>query len=118
MSSQKENTRICCLCGSSPSKDPSITLHRFPKPGTKNALRCELWAKYCFPNEAWSSPKFQDASINNIRCYAANISKAHALMRRSCSEQLYLMFNAKRIQQLLMCQINLPYLNLLPVHPE
>ena len=22
---------------------------------------CELWAKYCFPNEAWSSPKFQDA---------------------------------------------------------
>nr|XP_049697027.1 uncharacterized protein LOC126054664 [Helicoverpa armigera] len=61
MSSQKENTRICCLCGSSPSKDPSITLHRFPKPGTKNALRCELWAKYCFPNEAWSSPKFQDA---------------------------------------------------------
>ncbi|XP_047042046.1 uncharacterized protein LOC124646056 isoform X2 [Helicoverpa zea] len=57
-------------------------------------------------------------SINNIRCYAANISKAHALMRRSCSEQLYLMFNAKRIQQLLMCQINLPYLNLLPVHPE
>ncbi|CAB3245226.1 unnamed protein product [Arctia plantaginis] len=60
MSSQKENTRICCMCGSSPSKDSSITLHRFPKPGSKNALRCELWAKYCFPNKAWSSPKFQD----------------------------------------------------------
>ncbi|XP_022834724.1 uncharacterized protein LOC111362301 isoform X2 [Spodoptera litura] len=21
---------------------------------------CELWAKYCFPNEAWSSPQFQN----------------------------------------------------------
>ncbi|CAK1597856.1 unnamed protein product [Parnassius mnemosyne] len=60
MSSQKENTRICCICESSPSKDSGITLHRFPKPGSKNALRCELWAKYCFPNKAWSSPKFEE----------------------------------------------------------
>ncbi|CAB3221991.1 unnamed protein product [Arctia plantaginis] len=57
-------------------------------------------------------------SMQNIRCFAANILKAHALLRRSCSEQLYLVFNAIRTQQFLICQINLPYLNLLPVHPE
>ncbi|XP_022831318.1 uncharacterized protein LOC111359841 isoform X5 [Spodoptera litura] len=60
MNSRKENTRTCCLCGSSPCKDPSINLYRFPKPGTQNAMRCELWAKYCYPNEDWSSPQFQN----------------------------------------------------------
>ncbi|CAB3246419.1 unnamed protein product [Arctia plantaginis] len=35
-------------------------------------------------------------SMQNIRCFAANILKAHALLRRSCSEQLYLVFNAIR----------------------
>ncbi|CAG4956381.1 unnamed protein product [Parnassius apollo] len=39
MSSQKENTGICIMCRSSPSKDSSITLYRFPKPDTRNALR-------------------------------------------------------------------------------
>lgn len=60
MISMKENSRNCCVCGSSTSKDPTLTLHRFPKPGPKNAQRCELWSKYSFPNDAWSSPKFQD----------------------------------------------------------
>ncbi|CAG5035706.1 unnamed protein product [Parnassius apollo] len=46
-------------------------------------------------------------SIQIIRCFAANILKAHALMRRSCSEQLYLVFNAIRIQQFLI-QPDLP----------
>ncbi|XP_063899470.1 uncharacterized protein LOC110383147 isoform X4 [Helicoverpa armigera] len=53
----------CILCG--PPEDSSITLHRFPKPGITNALRCELWAKYCFPNQAGSSsPQFQMELFN------------------------------------------------------
>lgn len=48
-------------------------------------------------------------SIQNIRCFAANILKAHALMRTSYSEQLYLVFT---------WQMNLQYLYLLPVHPQ
>ncbi|CAG4981841.1 unnamed protein product [Colias eurytheme] len=47
------------MCGSSSAKDPNITLHRFPNPGPRNSLRCELWSKYCFPDEAWASPDFQ-----------------------------------------------------------
>ncbi|XP_026742497.1 NIF3-like protein 1 isoform X3 [Trichoplusia ni] len=42
MISMKENSRNCCVCGSSTSKDPTLTLHRFPKPGPKNAQRSHL----------------------------------------------------------------------------
>ncbi|CAG5058241.1 unnamed protein product [Parnassius apollo] len=56
----KENERKCYKCGCSPAHDRNITLHRFPKPGRTNSLRCELWAKYCFPHDSWWSPEFQN----------------------------------------------------------
>ncbi|CAK1587514.1 unnamed protein product [Parnassius mnemosyne] len=56
----KENERKCYKCACSPAHDRNITLHRFPKPGRTNSLRCELWAKYCFPDDSWWSPEFQN----------------------------------------------------------
>ncbi|CAG4923331.1 unnamed protein product [Colias eurytheme] len=47
----KENQRKCVKCGRSPAKDSRVKLYRFPRPGTTNMLRCELWAKYCFPDK-------------------------------------------------------------------
>ncbi|KAJ8704932.1 hypothetical protein PYW08_012252 [Mythimna loreyi] len=56
----KEKDRKCSKCGCS-AQDPDVTLHRFPMPGRTNSFKCESWAKYCFPNDSWSSPKFQNS---------------------------------------------------------
>ncbi|CAK1586583.1 unnamed protein product [Parnassius mnemosyne] len=50
----------CYKCGSSPAHDRNIILHRFPKPGRTNNLRCRLWAKYCFPDLCWWSSEFHN----------------------------------------------------------
>ncbi|KAL3613001.1 hypothetical protein CASFOL_043159 [Castilleja foliolosa] len=58
----KENQRKCMKCGRSPSDDPTVKLYRFPLPGIRNTLRCELWAKFCFPKmeqEKLCSAEFQ-----------------------------------------------------------
>ncbi|KAJ8708707.1 hypothetical protein PYW08_010089 [Mythimna loreyi] len=54
-----ESRRRCLKCGRSTAEDSLTTLFRFPKPGKTNTLRCELWAKYCFPDKEYWSPEFQ-----------------------------------------------------------
>ncbi|CAH2062390.1 unnamed protein product, partial [Iphiclides podalirius] len=54
-----ESQRRCYKCGRTPAEDSLTTLFRFPKPGKTNTLRCELWAKYCFPDKEYWSPEFQ-----------------------------------------------------------
>ncbi|CAK1603250.1 unnamed protein product [Parnassius mnemosyne] len=73
----KENERKCYKCGCSPAHDRNITLHRFPKPGRTNSVRCELWAKYCFPHESWWSPEFQ----NNLHSRHLRWHKSRARTR-------------------------------------
>ncbi|XP_038220447.1 uncharacterized protein LOC119838542 [Zerene cesonia] len=47
----RSKRKYCLRCGRSPTVDPEVKLFRFPHPGTRNVVRCELWARYCFPNE-------------------------------------------------------------------
>ncbi|XP_045503317.1 uncharacterized protein LOC123700212 [Colias croceus] len=54
----KEKYRKCLKCGESPSDNARVILHRFPKPGRTNKLRCEAWAKFCFPDGEWDLPEF------------------------------------------------------------
>ncbi|KAG7298560.1 hypothetical protein JYU34_018199 [Plutella xylostella] len=48
----------CCKCAS--TVEDGVTLYRFPKPGLKNALRCELWAKFYAPDRNWASTELQN----------------------------------------------------------
>ncbi|CAG4958848.1 unnamed protein product [Colias eurytheme] len=63
---EKENRRKCFKCGASPAED-DVKLYRFSKPGTRNLLRCELWAKYMFPEGDYSSIQFQRKLYNEHR---------------------------------------------------
>ncbi|XP_045506280.1 uncharacterized protein LOC123702547 [Colias croceus] len=49
------NHRKCAKCGRTRAEDMTVTYHRFPNPGTTNITRARVWAKYCWPNEDWTS---------------------------------------------------------------
>ncbi|XP_038214863.1 uncharacterized protein LOC119834541 [Zerene cesonia] len=63
----KETKRKCLKCGDSPGDNFRVILHRFPKPGRTNKLRCESWAKFCFPDRDWHLPEFQKKLFSEHR---------------------------------------------------
>ncbi|CAB3234643.1 unnamed protein product [Arctia plantaginis] len=49
------NYRKCAKCGKTRAEDMTVTYHRFPNPGKDNNTKAHAWAKYCWPNNDWSS---------------------------------------------------------------
>ncbi|XP_023938426.2 uncharacterized protein LOC112046146 isoform X4 [Bicyclus anynana] len=85
----KEDRRKCFKCGSSPADDPDTVLYRFPKPGSTNSLRCEVWAKYCCPDKPWYNMEFQGKLHNEHRM----------LCHRHFLESAFVDFSMKKLRR-------------------
>ncbi|CAH2070817.1 unnamed protein product, partial [Iphiclides podalirius] len=53
---------ICAKCGINSKDDSSLTFHRFPLPSVRDSLKAKVWAKFCFPDEDWTS----DQSLRSL----------------------------------------------------
>ncbi|CAH0730441.1 unnamed protein product, partial [Brenthis ino] len=85
----KENKRKCFKCDLSPVDDPETRLFRFPKPGSTNILRCELWAKYFCPDKPWSNKDFQ------MKLYTEHRMLCH----RHFNETAFVDFPSKKLRR-------------------
>ncbi|KAL4702105.1 hypothetical protein ACJJTC_008135 [Scirpophaga incertulas] len=66
-----ENKRKCFKCGRSFAAD-NVKVFRFPKPGIRNVLRCELWAQFMFPDKEFSSVALQTKLFTEHRMLCQN----------------------------------------------
>ncbi|XP_059053043.1 uncharacterized protein LOC131847470 isoform X2 [Achroia grisella] len=104
----KENKRKCLKCGSSPADNPETVLFRFPKPGSTNVTRCELWAKYCCPDKQWSSVSFQSKLYSEHRM----------LCHRHFKESAFVDFASKKLRRFASPDVELVTLPFLSVNMD
>ncbi|KAJ8736604.1 hypothetical protein PYW08_007260 [Mythimna loreyi] len=68
----------CAKCNVFAAEDKSLNFHRFPLPGKHGMSRTWAWAKYCYPDEDWSS----EASLQNLHFQHKMLCSKH--FDRSC----------------------------------